>query len=291
MVSQIRCEHAPCSLPYSCNCSRRTPDEAMPDLRQVGPYKRPDTRSAIWRHSASCGGASIRHRTAGLGSAPWYLTRSSALLTYHGLAPGDPRDKGRESARGYRAGRFPLRRREEAGHGGFTGPGSTMRRGCSLISPSTAAEKACLALEVIRGTPTTLALLARRAGREAKTVKIGTAAGKRRRIPPLPPSHPARLQPPRQAALFRRLAGCRAPATGPRWCWWARPAAGRRRLLLQRLRQMPGRVAYVTESKWLAETSRAPLRRLRRRPRRSGGRLPQLSAAPRDRGIARRAGR
>jgi len=140
------------------------------------------------------------------------------------------RGQGRESARGYRAGRFPLRRREEAGHGRvLTGPGSTMRRGCSSCSAKHRGEKACLALEGdSRARLRPLALLARRAGRRGETGRFGTAQATEARssatsIPP------ARLPPPRQSRSLSTT--CRTPrsATGPRWCWWARPAAGRRR--------------------------------------------------------------
>ena len=118
-------------------------------------------------------------------------------------------------------------------------------------------EKACLALEVIREHAYERSRFLRGAPvDEAKLQDLGPPAGADahpvRYLHPTRPDFlyldkPLSLDDLQEAALRQRAPLVLVGSAG----------SGKTALLLQRLRGIPGRVAYVTESKWLAETSRS----------------------------------
>jgi hypothetical protein len=179
------------------------------------------------------------------------------FLACHDLAPGDLADKVEKVRAAIERDDFRSPDVKKLGLGGFYRAKLDDAARLLLMFAEHRGEKACLALEVIRGHAYDRSRFLRGAPvDETKLEDAGPPQAAEAR--PLRYLHPTRsvfhhLDKPltfddlQDAALRHRPPLVLVGSAG----------SGKTALLLQRLRQMPGRVAYVTESKWLAETSRA----------------------------------
>jgi hypothetical protein len=179
------------------------------------------------------------------------------FLTYHDLAPGDLADKIEKVRAAIERDDFRSPDVKKLGLGGFYRARLDDASRLLLMFAENRGEKACLALEVIRGHAYDRSRFLRGAPvDEAKLEDAEPPQAAEAR--PLRYLHPTRsvfhhLDKPlsfddlQDAALRHRPPLVLVGSAG----------SGKTALLMARLRQMPGRVAYVTESKWLAENSRA----------------------------------
>ena len=179
------------------------------------------------------------------------------FLTYHGLAPGDLADKVEKVRAAIERDDFRSPDVKKLGVGGFYRARLDDASRLLLMFAEHRGEKACLALEVIRGHAYDRSRFLRGAPvdeaklEDSEPPQIAEARPLRYLHPTRPVFHhldkPLSFDDLQDAALRHRPPLVLVGSAG----------SGKTALLLHRLRQMPGRVAYVTESKWLAETSRA----------------------------------
>jgi len=179
------------------------------------------------------------------------------FLTYHGLAPSDLADKVEKVRAAIERDDFRSADVKKLGVGEFYRARLDDASRLLLMFAKHRGEKACLALEVIRGHAYDRSRFLR--GAPVDEAKLedseppqATEARSLRYLHPTRPvfhylDKPLSFDDLQDAALRHRPPQVLVGSAG----------SGKTALLLQRLRQMPGRVAYVTESKWLAETSRA----------------------------------
>ncbi len=179
------------------------------------------------------------------------------FLTYHGLAPGDLADRVEKVRAAIERDDFRSADVKKLALGGFYRARLDDASRLLLMFAEYRGEKACLALEVIRGHAYDRSRFLR--GAPVDEAKLqdsepphATEARPLRYLHPTRPvfhhlDKPLSFDDLQDAALRHRPPLVLVGSAG----------SGKTALLLQRMRQMPGRVAYVTESKWLAETSRA----------------------------------
>jgi len=179
------------------------------------------------------------------------------FLTYHGLAPGELADKVEKVRAAIERDDFRSPDVKKLGVGGFYRARLDDSSRLLLMFAEHRGERACLALEVIRGHAYDRSRFLR--GAPVDEAKLedseppqATEARPLRYLHPTRPvfhhlDKPLSFDDLQDAALRHRPPLVLVGSAG----------SGKTALLLQRLRQMPGRIAYVTESKWLAETSRA----------------------------------
>src|SRR5467141_5250255 len=179
------------------------------------------------------------------------------FLTYHGLAPADLADKVDKVRAAIERDEFRSSDVKKLAVRGFYR--ARLDDACRLLLmfADYRGEKACLALEIIRGHAYDRSRFLR--GAPVDEAKLedseppqATEARSLRYLHPTRPvfhhlDKPLSFDDLQDAALRHRLPLVLVGSAG----------SGKTALLLQRLRQMPGRVADVTESRWLAETTRA----------------------------------
>ena len=179
------------------------------------------------------------------------------FLTYHGLAPADLADKVDKVRAAIERDEFRSSDVKKLAVRGFYR--AKLDDACRLLLmfADYRGEKACLALEIIRGHAYDRSRFLR--GARVDESKLGDpgppetsdAQPLRYLHPERPVFHhldkPLSFDDQQDAALRQRPPLVLVGSAG----------SGKTALLLQRLRGVAGRVAYITESRWLAETSRA----------------------------------
>lgn len=179
------------------------------------------------------------------------------FLTYEELAPGDLSDKVDKVRAAIERDDLRSPDVKKLGVGGYYR--AKLDDGSRLLLQfvSWQGEKACLALEVIRHHAYDRSRFLRGAPVDEGRLEAppAPAAVEARPIRFLHPTRPEFLLLDKPLSLDDTQAA--ALAVRPPMVLVGSAGSGKTALLLQRLRRMGGRVAYVTESRWLAETSRS----------------------------------